>query len=254
VAVAVPVAADSSRIDAYLICGTPRTGSTLLCGLLRSTEVAGRPESYFRLPDEQTWADRWRLARIGAGAFDYGGYVRAAVVAGSSPNGVFGARVMWGTLQEIVTKLGTVYPDLAGADLELLTRAFGRMRFVYLWRDDTVAQAVSWARAEQTHFWHEGDTALPGYEPRFDFELIHTLVQTIDEHNAAWRHWFAAFDVRPELVRYEDLAADPARETRGILDFLGLRLPADQMIVPRHRRQADNLNHDWIARYRAVVD
>lgn len=242
-----------SSINAYLICGTPRTGSTLLCDLLRSTAIAGRPESYFRLPDEQSWADRWRLARPRKEAFDYDDYVRAAVVAGSSPNGVFGARVMWGTLEEIVTKLGTVYPDCAGADRELLTRAFGHTRFVYLWRDDPVAQAVSWARAEQTHFWHDGDAALPGNEPCFDFEQIHTLVQTIDEHNAAWRDWFAVFNVQPHLVRYEALATDPAGVTRGILDFLGLHLPVDRAIVSRRRRQADQLNHDWIARYRAVA-
>src|SRR5205814_9813031 len=60
VSVTVSASVDSSGIDAYLLCGTPRTGSTLLCGLLRSTDVAGRPESYFRLPDEQAWADRWQ--------------------------------------------------------------------------------------------------------------------------------------------------------------------------------------------------
>jgi len=193
------------------------------------------------------------LARNGAGAFDYGDYVRAAVAVGSSPNGVFGARVMWGTLEEIVTKLGPVYPDLAGADLELLTRASDHTRFVYLWRDDTVAQAVSWARAEQTQFWHEGDTALPRYEPRFDFKQVHALVQTINEHNAAWRDWFAAFDVQPHRVRYEALATDPAGVTRGILHFLGLHLPADRVIVSQHRRQADPINDDWIGRYRAMV-
>jgi LPS sulfotransferase NodH len=252
VTVADVVSADRASINAYLICGTPRTGSTLLCDLLRSTEIAGRPESYFRLPDEQAWADRWRLPRNRAGAFDYADYVRAAVVAGSSGNGVFGARVMWGTLAEIVTKVGTVHPDLAGADLELLTRAFGRTRFVHLRRDDTVAQAVSWARAEQTHFWQDGDAALPGYEARFDFEQIQTLVKTIDEHNAAWRDWFAGFDLEPYPVYCEDLTTDPAGVTRAILNFLGLHLSAaDQAIVPRHRRQADQLNHDWIARYRA---
>ncbi|MGH3680948.1 MAG: Stf0 family sulfotransferase [Natronosporangium sp.] len=44
--------------DAYLICATSRTGSTLLCGLLRSTGVAGRPESYVRQPDEPAWGRR----------------------------------------------------------------------------------------------------------------------------------------------------------------------------------------------------
>jgi len=114
---------------------------------------------------------------------------------------------------------------------------------------------VSWARADQTHFWQDGDTAPPGHEPRFDFEQIHTLVRTIDEHNAACRDWFAAYDVKSHLVRYEDLGADSAGVTLGILDFLGLHLSADRAIVPGTRGQADELNDDWIARpapWRAV--
>ncbi len=242
----------SRRVDAYLICGTPRTGSTLLCGLLRSTDVAGRPESYFRLPDQQTWATSWQLPRDATGAFDYRDYLRAAVAAGSSRNGIFACRIMWGTLEEIVSKLASVYPDRAGADVELLTRAFGRTHFVFLRRDDTVAQAVSWARAEQTHFWQDGDSALPSFAPRFDFEQIHTLVQTIEAHNAAWRTWFTACGVRPYPVTYEHLARDPAGVTRGILDFLGLELTPDLLIEPGTRRQADGLNDAWINRYRAM--
>jgi trehalose 2-sulfotransferase len=49
VSVAVPV-------DSYFVCGTPRTGSSLLLGLLESTGVAGRPQAYFREPDEPLWA------------------------------------------------------------------------------------------------------------------------------------------------------------------------------------------------------
>ncbi|MEV4622737.1 Stf0 family sulfotransferase [Asanoa sp. NPDC049573] len=239
-------------IDAYLICGTPRTGSTLLCGLLRDTGVAGRPESYFRVPGEDMWADRWRLPRDEHGAFDYRDYLRAAIAEGTTPNGVFAARVMWGTLDELVAKLGAVHGDRrSGADLDLLTRAFGRLRFVHLWREDTVAQAVSWARAEQTRFWQHGDAVSPGREPRFDFGQIHDLVQTIGEHNDAWRNWFTTFGVRPHTVRYEDLTTEIDRVTGGILAFLGLDPPAGQAFVPRHRRQADQLNHDWVSRYRA---
>ena len=36
----------------YLVCATQRSGSTLLCELLRATEVAGVPDEYFeRLRD-----------------------------------------------------------------------------------------------------------------------------------------------------------------------------------------------------------
>jgi len=241
------------KINSYLICATPRSGSTLLCGMLRSTEVAGRPESYFRLPDEASWADRWGIPRDDDGSFDYTDFVRAAATAGSTSNGVFAARIMWGTMDELVARLGTVHTDIAGSDLELLTKTFGRMRFVHLWRDDTLAQAVSWARAEQTSYWHPGDHRKPGPRPRFDFKQIHGLVHTIHEHNTAWRHWFTTWNISPYLIRYEDLAADPADTTKGILDYLGLDLPDDWAITPRDRRQADEINHDWIARYRTIA-
>ena len=76
-------------------------------------------------------------------------------------------------------------------------------------------------------------------------------MRTIHQHNAAWREWFAEFGISPHVVRYEDLAADMVEVTRGILDFLGLSLPAGREIRPRHRRQADRLNDEWINRYRA---
>ncbi len=161
---------------------------------------------------------------------------------------------MWGTLDEMVARLGAARPALAGSDLDLLTGAFGPLRFVHLWREDILAQAVSWARAEQTNYWHPGDPTAPGPQPRFDYQQIRGLVETIDAHNAAWRAWVAASGVRPHVVTYESLIADPAGVTRGILDFLGLALPDDQPIASRDQRQADEINADWTARYRAIAE
>jgi LPS sulfotransferase NodH len=232
----------SATTASYLICSTPRSGSTLLCGLLLSTGIAGRPESYFRLPDEPTWVDRWRIARDPDGSFDYRDYVQAAIKDGNTENGVFGARVMWGTMDEIVANLSSVYRDLAGGDLELLSRAFGRIRFVHLRRGDTVAQAVSWARAEQTGYWHHGDSS--ANEPHFELDQIQGFVAMIDEHNAAWRDWFTSFDIRPHVVRYEELTADMVGITLGVLDFLGLELPDGRTIAPGHDRQAHEINSE----------
>jgi trehalose 2-sulfotransferase len=246
----------AGRTDSYLICATPRTGSSLLCGLLESTGVAGRPESYFRQPDEQSWAARWGIISPSGGASGYADYVQAALATGRTENGVFGARIMWGTMGEVVDNLAAVHPDLAGADAGLLNRAFGHTRFIYLRRGDVLAQAVSWLRAEQTSVWFEPERAEheePEQEPRFDFDGIHELVQLVDAHNAAWQGWFASVGARPHLVRYEDLDADPVGAVRGVLDFLGLELPAGREIVAQHRRLADRLNAQWINRYLAEV-
>jgi LPS sulfotransferase NodH len=241
------------RTDSFFVCATPRTGSSLLLGLLESTGVAGRPEAFFREPDELMWAERWQIPLTDSGRFDYADYVRAALAAGTTDNGVFGSKLMWGTLDEVVAKLGNVYPDLTGADLKLLNRVFGRLRFVYVRRDDAVAQAVSWVRAEQTSTWYVGDSGDNGRPPGFDPDRIDALTQTIVDHNAAWERWFAAFDVQPYRVRYEELEADMIGVTLGILDFLGLDLPDGRVILPRHRRQADALNDEWIGRYRRLA-
>jgi len=240
--------------DAYFVCATPRTGSSLLLGLLESTGVAGRPEAYFRVPDEAEWADRWQVRRAADGALDYADFLRAARAAGTTANGVFGAKLMWGTMDELVERLATVYPDVAEGgpgDLALLERAFGRTRFVHLRRDDVLAQAVSWLRAEQTGTWYVGDPRGAGGAPSFDAEEIRRICRTVDEHNAAWEQWFASNGVEPHRVRYEDLSADPVGVTTAILGFLGLEPPEGRVITPRHERRADTLNEQWLERYRA---
>ncbi len=242
----------SGRADAYLICATPRTGSSLLCGLLESTGVAGHPESYFRRPDEKLWATRWGILDSSGRSFRASDFMRSAMVAGTTDNGVFAARIMWGTLKEVVDRLGTLHPDLVGADLELFRRVFGPTRFLYLRRHDVVAQAVSWLRAEQTNHWQDDDLIQPGQaeiSPHFDAGEIQRLVRVIDEHNTGWRAWFTSVDVEPREVRYEDLADDPIGVTRGLLDYLGLDLPSGHEIRVQHRRRGDHLNADWIVRY-----
>lgn len=158
---------------------------------------------------------------------------------------------MWGTLDEMIIKLRAVSKHLDARELDLLTETFGHLRFCHLRRGDTLAQAVSWARAEQTSYWHPGDTLLR--QPCFDFEQIHHLVETVEEHNRAWEDWFATFDIRPHQVIYEALIADMVGVTRGVLDFLGLDPLADRAIVSGHRRQADALNTEWMTRYRAAA-
>jgi LPS sulfotransferase NodH len=244
-------------VGSYFVCGTPRTGTSLLLGLLESTGIAGHPQAYFRAPDESLWAERWRIPRTRGGGFDYGDYVRAALAHGRTSNSVFGAKLMWGTLEEMIDKLRTVTPEPPGEDVDLLIRTFGRPRFVHVRRDDVLAQAVSWLRAEQTDTWYVGgngeigSTSGTGQAPSYDRRRISDLMQVIDEHNAAWDSWFASVAVLPYRVRYEDLAADTTAVTRGILDFLGLQLLDGHPIVPRHHRQADELNDQWAARYRA---
>ena len=240
-----------SGFDSYLICATPRTGSTLLCGLLKSSGIAGRPASYFNRRALHDYADDWRVPRPRDGRIDEA-YVRAALAAGKTSNGVFGGRIMAETLPELI---GDLAADSGSAvtDVELLSAQLGRLRFVHLRRRDVVAQAVSWAKALQTHYWHPGEAVQPGGQhPHYDEELICRLVSAIEKFEADWTQWLAAHSIVPYQVVYEELAADPLRTAHKVLDYLDLHVPPDRQLVIGRRRQADQVNDDWAARYRAA--
>jgi LPS sulfotransferase NodH len=192
------------------------------------------------------YADQWGIARSADGGFRYADYLREALAAGRTGNGVFAARIMWETLDELVTALRTLHPDVPGGGVSLLRHAFGRVRFVYLRREDVVAQAASLLRAEQTNVWHDPVQETkpePDREAEFDF----------DQHNAAWRQWFSSAGVEPFPVRYDELATDPAGTARRVLDFLELAVPSGRELAVGHRRLADELSTQWITRYQAEL-
>jgi len=221
--------------------------------LLKSTRVAGVPKSYFRKQDEDSLALEWGVCRQSDGQIDFADFIRRAISAGSTENGVFAARIMWGTMEEVVENLDCLHQDLVGDTLGLLNRAFDRVRFVYLYRKDSIAQAVSWARAEKTDTWHDlGDgEAVSKIELTYDFDEIHNYVELIDAHHAAWRLWFDSLGVRPYELSYEALDLDPVGTTQGVLGFLGLHVPRDRTVTAGNRRLADSLSANWITSYRA---
>jgi trehalose 2-sulfotransferase len=162
---------------------------------------------------------------------------------------------MWGTIGEMVQKLARISTsESAASDIDVLRRAFGRIRFVYLYRKAVLAQAVSWSHAEQTNVWYatiDDESAHGGADPHFDRTQIDELLSTIEKHNRTWQDWFAAAGVRPYEVRYEDLERDPATTTRDVLDYLGFELAPGREIEVRHRRLADRVNSEWIPGYSA---
>lgn len=134
-------------------------------------------------------------------------------------------------------------------DVKVLQDAFGPLRFVHLHRRDVVARAVSWARADQTGYWQQGDTQQG--QPHLDLDQIDHLVAAIHEHNEGWRPWFAAQCVQPLDLTYESVVATPADAVTRVLDFIGTVSRSDWEPASPHLRQADEINDEWVRRYRS---
>jgi len=215
-----PPAASRSLI----LCCTPRSGSWLLADLLEQTGVAGRPHEWF-------WRDTVAANTRAWGTETREDYLAAALAVGTTPNGVFAAKVMW-----------TAFEEWQPLDVPA-------PQFVWLRRDDEVAQAVSFWKAVASGHWHAWDP--PAAEAEYDEQAIEHLLGEIRALDESWHAWFAANRVSPLDVRYEQLVADPDREARRVLDFLGVEAPTGRL-EPRTQRVGDGENAAWAARFRAV--
>ncbi|HZM40855.1 MAG TPA: Stf0 family sulfotransferase, partial [Acidimicrobiales bacterium] len=147
-------------------------------------------------------------------------------------------------------------PRFAGLDRAATFRAlFPNLHVIRLTRRDRVAQAVSWARAAQDGVWVVSDTepAAPATEPVYSYELIAALEGLLIEGEHGWPELCADLGTVPLDVVYEDLV-DPATypdTIRSALDHLGVDHTGLAIAPPRTRRQADEINQDWVERYRA---
>ncbi|WP_181165542.1 Stf0 family sulfotransferase [Mesorhizobium sp. B2-4-12] len=247
--------------DAYIICGTPRTGSTLLCKLLASTRTAGDPHSFYRRQDMSEWVEDWKLpGRDTMGELEFNvAYLNAAIIAGKGRAGkggtdVFGLRLMRENLDELSAILDQIFPGLA-SDRARFEKAFGRVLYVHLSRANKLAQAVSLVKARQTGLWHVAPdgteierVGLPG-QPQYDFQRIKAELTELEAYDRAWNRWFAEQGITPLRVGYERLSADPAAALLGICEALGVRAPNAEDVRPGVAKLADETSLDWMRRY-----
>jgi trehalose 2-sulfotransferase len=229
----------------YVICTTPRSGSNFHCEVLHSTGVAGRPDEYF-------WNDAFWQERLGIP--DFAGYVERVFQDGTSPNGVFGVKLMWSYLDDLLPRLAEV-AGLTGADPPaVLPAIFPNPRYLWLIRRDKVRQGISWYRAWKSDTWRStGHRPGPDVEPAFGYPEIKGLVEQAIRSDRSWQAYFEQYAVEPLIVTYEDLAADPGGGALQILRHLGLPPPAPPWPPAwRHQRQADARTDNWVRQYHAL--
>lgn len=254
---------------AILVCATQRSGSTLFCELLKGTEVAGvpdeffealrstglprQPRQYFDGPDVHDIADC--LPPIDPGRAEepgeFAGWFEYAVHRGTTPNGVFSAKMMWNYFDDFRARVR----ELTGMEEltfnQALEQIFPNLRIVFVRRRDKVGQAVSLWRAIQTQKWRDAeDSSVGSAEAQYDYRAIKHLVDELHRWDSRWEDWFHATGREPVRVIYEEFVGARAATIGRVLDALA--------IAPRElndgkgpmRRQSDTVSQDWVARFR----
>ena len=243
--------------DSYVICTSPRSGSTLLCRLLAATGAAGNPESYFHRSSITDWLTDLELTADPAAPAEetLEAIFRAAVAEGTLDTGVFGLRLQRHSFDFFMAKLTVLHPG-AVDDIERFEAAFGRTLFIYLTRGDKVGQAVSYVKAWQTGLWHQApdgteiERLAPPAEPAYDAAALRAALDEMEDHDRDWLDWFSAAGIAPLRITYEALSADPLAVVREILAALGRDPGAADGVAVGVAKLADAVSRDWVERFR----
>jgi LPS sulfotransferase NodH len=213
----------------YIICSTPRSGSTLLARGLWLTNIAGRPHEYFH----QKWhmrelRDRWNI-------FSLEEYINILKIKRKSENGVFGFNAHYFQLEKIIDDIdfGSIFPNL---------------KYIYISRNDKIRQGISLYRGFLTKSWAycEPETVVPV----FDYDEIRKSVNLIKTEEKNWNNFFITQKIKPYRVSYETFINNYKGTILDILKYLDISIPDDLHIgKPPLKKQSDELNEKWLEEY-----
>jgi trehalose 2-sulfotransferase len=136
-------------LHSCVICTLLRSGSYLLCDLLSQTDYLGYPAEYYDVANRSFYnrligREKARDYNI---VFDY------AMRIGTTPNGMFGVKVLWHQLHSLkqnFLRCGS-YPDWQPT--EIIHRLLPSPRYIHLIRRDKLRQAICYCRAIDTGIW-----------------------------------------------------------------------------------------------------
>ncbi len=233
-----------SATISYMICATPRSGSTLLCEALRNSGLAGNPDEYFGPMHVKRWNEKWRTESKSA-------YLARVIEQGKGENGVFGCKVMRVYWQNIIEFLQDATKLPTSQENELLNHCFPNLRYVWITRRDKVRQAISWMKFLQGAAWYWEDEKPQQIENwAFKPDVIREFIIQTATHETAWQAYFRKNAIQPYIVVYEDFVTAYEKTAEEIVAYLGIDR-REKIVFGKRRlqKQADTLTEEWVERY-----
>lgn len=255
----------TTPVQSYIICCTPRSGSTLLAAGLSATNRAGYPHERFPpqtgLEATAINLDRW-ITQLPEGiAYDIEAdfrYIQNILESDSTDNGVFGVKIHWFQFSDAAKRLEHYlkYRDLSHSGT--LDAALPKLQYIWLRRNDKIDQAISWFKAIMTNRWHQPSGAsgeanqskLPT-PLEYNFERIRTYLSALRSQDNAWKYYFRSNNIEPLIVDYDELTSNYAGSIKCVLEFLGLLDDSLVTGAPLLSKLADETSIDFRRRFDA---
>lgn len=222
-------------IHPYIICSTPRCGSTLLCDLLTRSGDLGVPHEYLNISSHGLEL----MSRLGIDLADPNlgqTYFNTLQRVRTTPNGIFGLKTHYHHLSILI-------------DPPLFNEIFHQAKFSQIIRRNRIAQAVSFCIALQTQQWDS--TKKKQNEPTYDATLIDECLSQILNQESEWTYFFQVNNIKPHKIHYENLLEDRKTVCKEFVDFVEVESNFDFNInSSEFGRQRNHLNLEWENRYK----
>ncbi len=219
----------------------------MLCSILAQTGVAGRPAEFFG----PTLSEEFRGNRNIVHAESVGDYLDGVIAASTTTNGVFGTKLL-ASQTEVFLRRAAEHKSVPFASLhEALESEFPSLYYIWLRRENVVAQAISFYRALTTQTWIVFGNSLPhlAATPKYDRFAIQRCYQDIMASEAYWDGYFKTHDISPLVVTYEEMLAEREAVMQHLLRYLDL--PTDIPIpMPKTAKIADKESLAWEEEFR----
>lgn len=244
--------------NSYIICTCPRSGSTLLCSLLKEIGKAGLPDSHFYSPSLDNWLGYFELRKSDFASRQDAlrAIFAAAIERGKGESDIFALRLQRHSFPFFAEQLALLYPKLSD-DKSRIEAAFGRTMFVYLTRENKLEQAISYVKAQQSGLWHMASDGTElerlGTPQKFHFdeEAISAKLKEFNQMETDWISWFEKERIKPLRVSYDELSSAPYTTLARILRAIGLEPNNTRDRTPPIAKLGDELNKKWATRFRA---
>ena len=244
----------------YIICSTVRSGSTLLCKTLEKLEGCGQPKEYFH-------RHILKKLKLNNNPDKFLSYCQSIWQEGLSHHGTLGIKMHWWQMLDFLS-IARQSPDLENKqDWEILNIIFPNSQFIYLWRREIMAQAVSAAIAMQTGQWekveqNETEESLQKEKklwhntvksPKFQPWKIYEWEKSLEAHNLGWRKFFQDNSLPYYEITYEDMIESFTEQIINLVDYLGIDTSqiSSQIAMPT-QRQFNKVNRQFIDYYKLL--
>lgn len=244
-------AKDHNILATYMICANHRSGSGLLGAGLGSTSIAGSPGGEFfqyrafknRNPDKPFLEDLSTLRD----------YLSDLYQETKTDNGVFGFKIMWTGFNTLMNKINQMGINTRNRR-EVLERIFPNLKYIYIYRQDKLRQAISLVRANQSQVWYIQQGSRQKQDKsnlKYDgHQITSDLLEHVILNDLRWQQFFEEYGISPLMICYEKFSDDYSGHIIKTLEYLNYSDKENVLIGdPPYEKTRDKLTEQWVERY-----